>query len=843
MALLMLVTTIGAPVVVAAPAPVPAARVSAEVWPRHVSLADAAVLIYQPQVTGWIDNRIDFRSAAAIKPAGSKEETFGVIEASARTIVDKVSRTVGLADLKITRSEFPDLPGRGATYAAELQKQVAPGLRHLSLAQLLKSLSAGSTKATPVAFENRPPRVIVSDVPAILVPINGAPAWKAVAGNGGFSRVLNTRALIVKQASVPQLFMHVFDGWLMADSIEGPWTRAQTRPAGIETLARKVAATGVVDLLDGGPQANPKPSLAKGVPVIYTPQAPAELIMFNGKPEFVPIVGTDLLWAANTSSDVLRIAPGGDYYVLLAGRWFRAAALAGPWTYVASDALPADFARIPPTSLAGAVLPTVAGTQQAREAMIANLIPQTATVPRRNGPTFTPRFDGDPQLAPIADTQLAYVQNSPVPIVRVNTNSYYAVKVGIWFTASQLNGPWSVATEVPAAIYAIPPSSPIYYVTYVRIYGAIADAVYMGYTPGYLGAMIAKGGTVVYGTGYNYASWIGDAWYPAPATYGLAAAPVFNPRVGYTYGFAMGLATVAWTQPYYGGARFHPAYWGGYPCCGSASANVYRAWTAPAKAATAQSADAPAPGNAAATAAGNAAGNATGNAAAGRASPDAAGGIALPAAAINSALANPGPQYSTYVDRASRGYDMSMVSNQDSANRGSNAGGSTTAAPKYISANEYYASIGKSGTWKPDSVANTTYAHSDGSVYRQADGGWQQRGTNGWTDAPAAPPQVNAQAQARAQSQETPEQLASFGMSNADRFGRNPGEGWDARDSGSGGYSRTLGGSGGISAEYRAYNDSVQNAMFDVAAYGGVCGNGVCITNGAYGWGGRYGGY
>ena len=76
------------------------------------------------------------------------------------------------------------------------------------------------------------------------------------------------------------------------------------------------------------------------------------------------------------------------------------ASLNGPWTFVASNALPPDFARIPPHSLAGAVLPTVAGTPQAQEAVIENSIPQTATVPLKNGPKFTPQFDGPPQFAP-----------------------------------------------------------------------------------------------------------------------------------------------------------------------------------------------------------------------------------------------------------------------------------------------------------------------------------------------------------------------------------------------------------------------------------------------------------
>ena len=157
-------------------------------------------------------------------------------------------------------------------------------------------------------------------------------------------------------------------------------------------------------MLDGGPKANPKPSLANGVPTIYTSQVPTELIVFKGQPDFVPIVGTQLLWASNTTSDVLINTVDSYFYVLLAGRWFKAPARndAGPWAYVASTALPPDFARIPPHSLAGAVLPTVAGTTQAQEAVIANSIPQTATVPLKNGPKFTPSFDGPPQFVPIA---------------------------------------------------------------------------------------------------------------------------------------------------------------------------------------------------------------------------------------------------------------------------------------------------------------------------------------------------------------------------------------------------------------------------------------------------------
>ena len=58
------------------------------------------------------------------------------------------------------------------------------------------------------------------------------------------------------------------------------------------------------------------------------------------------------------------------------------------------------------------MLPTVAGTPQAQEAVIENSIPQTATVPLKNGPKFTPNFDGPPQFVPVAGTSLTYVTNS-----------------------------------------------------------------------------------------------------------------------------------------------------------------------------------------------------------------------------------------------------------------------------------------------------------------------------------------------------------------------------------------------------------------------------------------------
>ena len=110
---------------------------------------------------------------------------------------------------------------------------------------------------------------------------------------------------------------------------------------------------------------------------------PAELIVTRGEPTYAPIPKTSLLYVTDSDNDIFMDTKSQQYYTLLAGRWFRAKSLDGPWEWVAGSQLPRDFARISPESPKGHVLASIPGTEQAREAVIANQIPQTATV-RRN---------------------------------------------------------------------------------------------------------------------------------------------------------------------------------------------------------------------------------------------------------------------------------------------------------------------------------------------------------------------------------------------------------------------------------------------------------------------------
>src|SRR5262249_11422889 len=138
------------------------------------------------------------------------------------------------------------------------------------------------------------------------------------------------------------------------------------------------------------------------------------------------------------------------------------------------------------------------------------------------------------------------------PVVYTPEGSYYACQTGVWFESSAATGPWTVATAVPIEIYSIPASSPVHYVTYVKVYGYTPTSVYVGYTPGYYGTVLSTDGVVVYGTGFSYPPYIGTTlWVPTPYTYGVGAAFSWSAAAGWALGFGLGFATGA-VGPWWG---------------------------------------------------------------------------------------------------------------------------------------------------------------------------------------------------------------------------------------------------------------------------------------------------
>src|SRR5262252_1027217 len=143
-----------------------------------------------------------------------------------------------------------------------------------------------------------------------------------------------------------------------------------------------------------------RPSLASTVPEVIVATTPTELVVTEGAPDWVPVEGTMLLYVQNTTANVFKDLNDQQTYVLVTGRWFRAPGFSGPWQYVAGANLPPAFAQIPDDSPKENVKASVPGTPQAQEALVANEIPQTATINRATA-TFTPVISGAPALQPV----------------------------------------------------------------------------------------------------------------------------------------------------------------------------------------------------------------------------------------------------------------------------------------------------------------------------------------------------------------------------------------------------------------------------------------------------------
>ncbi len=540
----------------AEPSPPP----SPDPWPKTATEGGTGYTLYQPQLDSWDQYNLTAHAAVSVVPAGAKDEVFGVIEFAAKTYVSRSTRTVEFRDLRITRVRFPTVPDASYQYQQQLQKILSSGPATMPLDRLeagMKILEAQkSSRAVPV--RNDPPVFIFVETAAVLVSIDGEPVWTPVQGTN-LVRVLNTRPLVLKDSS-GKIYVHLLDGFVQASSLSGPWTVTSVPPPGAVSAAQTLAKNNVVDLLEGtaDDKTKKKPSLKDGFPQIVVATRPTELVVTEGAPEWTPLEGTQLLSVKNTTGNVFKDLNDQETYVLVTGRWFKAPGFSGPWQSVSARSLPAEFQTIPDDSPKENVKASIAGTPQAAEALISDQIGETADVDRQKV-KFASQISGPPDLKPVTGTPLTYVANSATPIIEVAPDKWYACQAGVWFKASSAMGPWTVATDVPAVIYSIPPSSPIYYVTYVRIYNVTPTVVVVGYTPGYMGTVVSADGVVVYGTGYAYPAYVSTTvWIPPPVTYGYAASMTYTPWTGWAIGFGFGLAV--------GAAMYSP--WYHYPCWG-----------------------------------------------------------------------------------------------------------------------------------------------------------------------------------------------------------------------------------------------------------------------------------
>ena len=515
-------------------------------WPRDIALEDGGtVTVYEPQVDSLDEQSVSFRAALAYREESGATPVFGAGWFESDVQVDRFSRTAHPIALKVTQTRFP--------VEEDVQKRLGeamakPGFASqftFSLDELEASMAATRAEAEAAGQVNTaPPRILYRDRPALLVTIDGQPLLRDIE-QSDYQAVINTPYPLIRDGKT--FYLNVAsDVWYEAPAATGPFRYITRVPAAIEKLVDDSEALAAEAKLQE--EAAAEKVTAANAPEIVVTTEPAELIVTDGPAAFVPLVD-DLLVLNNSDDDVFLHLGEQHYYIVLAGRWYRAGTLDGPWEYRDATALPTAFANIPQDSEQAESRVYVAGTEEAREAVLDAQVPQTAAVERGEA-DIDVQYDGEPEFASVDGTDMDYAVNSGSTVI-LSGGLYYLVEDGVWYVSTSYDGPWQVAVARPDQVRVILPSSPVYNVKYVYVYGYTPDVVYVGYTPGYLGSYV-YGPTVVYGTGWYYRPWVTPySYYPRPYTWG------FNVSYNSWYGWSFGLSW-AW-----GPFRF--SYWpGGY---------------------------------------------------------------------------------------------------------------------------------------------------------------------------------------------------------------------------------------------------------------------------------------
>lgn len=520
-------------------------------WPRQFTAENKTLTVYQPQIDRWVDHStMHFRCAIEVEGV-LKEPKFGVAEVEAATLVDQTTRMVKIYTIKrelrfagVTDTELASLRS-----AVELLSPQERGIA-VSLDRVITCLDPETAKAQKqVDVSLAPPKIFYSNKPAVLVIFMGEPQFKpVVASDPDLMFALNTNWDVFYQPSTKSFYLLNDDHWLTSQSTQDSWRVATELPEKLNKL----------------PEDENWSEIRKHIPAkkaavaehVFASKQPSELLITNGDPEYKPIPDTKLLEITNTESLLMLDSAGGKFYYQVAGRWFRAPKLEGPWE-AASSSLPDDFKKIPDEHPLAFVKATVPGTDEAKDAVMLASVPQSTFVERSNTPKLEVTYKGEPVFETISPTQVKYAVNSPYSVFIVD-NGYYCCDQGVWFTAKSAKGPWTWCTEVPAEIYKIPVTSPAHNVTYVTVKESSPETVVYNQTSGYSGEYVATNGVLMFGAGLIIGALINDHHdhycYPPASWYSYGCGAVYH----YGYGGYYGAAGRVYGP--YGGAGYAAAY-------------------------------------------------------------------------------------------------------------------------------------------------------------------------------------------------------------------------------------------------------------------------------------------
>ncbi len=651
-------------------------------WPRQIVRPGGTMIIYQPQVDEWTGyTDLKWRQAFKLTPTGG-QEIVGAASFDGTTQVNTENHTVFIYNLHVLNTYFPSQDPATWPQLSQLVKTFIPPSVDIALERVVAYTPKPDSVPT-VPLNNDPPFIFVSQTPAILLGVDGDPVQSDIL-NTDLKYVVNTNWPLFYDKSKSQYYLLVDNVWLSAADLHGPWAYALKLSSAFNKLPNSGRFASIKSMIPPPAVTNPV------IPTVFYSTGPSEVILFDGPPQYVPIQGTQLSYANNTDSPVFLYGPTQTVYYLAAGRWFSAGSLAGPWTFASAN-LPQDFSNIPLSAPPSAILSSVPGTPESKDAVLIAQIPTTMTL---NAATAAAQakvtYAGPPVFAPITGTTLQYATNTPDKVIQVG-DAYYLCLQGAWFMAPTAQGPWTTAATVPQVIYTIPPSSPVYNVTYVTQVVTTPGYVQTSYTAGYMGAFVlgvGVGAIVASGTGFYYPPYVG---YP------VGGYPVYHP-------YATPYGAYGSTGAYYNNKT------GAY----GVSQTAYGAYGSATRTASYN----PYTGTATRTA-----------------STSTAYGKQSVGQAYNPYTGSYGATHQGSSPTAQWGQSYVSQGNKSATTQHySNAYGTTASAQGSQGGKAYGTTAGPGSTAVAKNSSGDVYAGHDGNVYQKSSSGWQQYNNGSWND-------------------------------------------------------------------------------------------------------------
>src|SRR6266487_4049393 len=422
-------------------------------WPREKYSNGTRLIIYQPQIDDWKNFQdLSWRMAISLTPKTGKT-VVGVVEMKGNTNIDNVAKLVTITNPEITGTYFPSLDNATKEKMDQVFKTFVPSTFSVSLHSLIAS-TPKKEAPTGAQLNNDPPKIFVGYRPSILLSVNGEPVLSEVP-NTNLKFVANTQWPLFFDTGTPSYYLAVGQQWLTASSLEGQWSPTRKLPPDMSKVPQDKQWSALKKFIP------PHAKSEAVAPDVFYSDKPAEIILFDGQPVYAQIPDTQLQYATNTNSVVFVFTATQQFYYLTAGRWFSAMDLQGPWTYATPD-LPSDFAKIPLSSPASAILASVPGTEEAKDAVLLAAVPTTMTVNSKEAAAkVRVEYAGDPKFEPIKGTSMEYATNTQDKVIKIG-DVYYLCLQSVWFMSPNPQGPWTTCTSVPQETYPIPSTSPVY---------------------------------------------------------------------------------------------------------------------------------------------------------------------------------------------------------------------------------------------------------------------------------------------------------------------------------------------------------------------------------------------